>query len=480
MRAGVPPSVKVVLVSTKCNDVLIRPLFPEQVMIHLNHYALGIPHVDPKIRKRTTTQQGPVDVSSSIVPGTNEFNYSERTDGFAFAVFVVRTYRAGEAEAFVKSSRTLPMDLALSCVRPSVANPTRCSIRARRAAAAAAKPSAASAGGAVAPSAQHGGAGGASASGAPVDDDDDDIVVATGVQIKVKDPVALIPIQTPARGVDCNHIQCFDLAVFAKFNSKPSSKFRCPFCQIYLPLNDVWVDPVVQRLLVQVREQDGKTGNTDGTFVPGRGVPFEDVTHVELQADGSWVAVVPGKEKGAGAGAGAGASDGVSAGAGTGAGAGAEAFAPSRDPNPSRKRKRAAAPAPEIVSLLSDSDDEPPPPAPSAAHRARLSLQQNGSGPRAPTYAMTAPQVPRAQPRSSGPLQVQYSSASTGAASNAPRPPPRAIASSRAPALPPVTMAAPAPTQAATATNGHDSMNGDEGPDWADLLAMEDEDWMNL
>lgn len=46
--------------------------------------------------------------------------------------------------------------------------------------------------------------------------DDDDIVVSTTQSVKLLDSLSYTRIALPGRGLSCNHIQCFDLAIFVK------------------------------------------------------------------------------------------------------------------------------------------------------------------------------------------------------------------------------------------------------------------------
>ncbi|XP_037879999.1 uncharacterized protein LOC119631667 [Glossina fuscipes] len=48
-------------------------------------------------------------------------------------------------------------------------------------------------------------------------------------------------IQTPARGVTCKHLQCFDLATYLRANYK-DERWRCPECNEYAPIERLEID----------------------------------------------------------------------------------------------------------------------------------------------------------------------------------------------------------------------------------------------
>ena len=105
---------------------------------------------------------------------------------------------------------------------------------------------------------------------------------------------------------------------------------------------------MVSDVLQCVRDHGAKGGqvNSEGAarFVAGRSVPVDDVASIEVNADGSWKAVVP---------------EVVTAGSHHEGGSSAGANAASATATPSRKRKRPPPAAPPvIVSLLSDSEDD--------------------------------------------------------------------------------------------------------------------------
>jgi len=391
------------LASVQINSPSIRPLFPGDVSLHLNHYDVQVPFLKKEKRSRLNLQQPPVDISNCVLPGLNVFTYAQGVQGYAFAVARVKPHTLQQrlelttARSVDHMLSAFGLHQAVQSVKFAVQKPNKCSARQvllslRKQA----QPGGASAGqtnGSVKPgaggSAGDGGSGGG-AGGA--EEEDDDLIVATGVQIPLKDPVALTPIALPARGGRCNHVQCFDLRMFLTVNSKMSSNFRCPFCQEYLPVTDLLVDPYIQRVLNDVVHGDAKCGTVDGC-TSGRGVAADDVTSIEFDGDASWKAVYPEPQRLA-------------------------SPAPARlrerpeasegDTSRGRKRQRVAPPEPEIVSLLTDSDsdegeDVRPQPG-SMTATARISLAGVG-----------ADRSPASQPRNTGRYELPTGAPTTAA-----------------------------------------------------------------
>lgn len=61
-----------------------------------------------------------------------------------------------------------------------------------------------------------------------------------GHAISLRCPIGKTVIETPVRGRDCNHLQCFDLRNFLHANKNPSSgRWRCGVCQSFLCCEDL-------------------------------------------------------------------------------------------------------------------------------------------------------------------------------------------------------------------------------------------------
>ncbi|OQR92056.1 SUMO ligase [Achlya hypogyna] len=87
--------------------------------------------------------------------------------------------------------------------------------------------------------------------------DDDDDIVATCTMLSVRCPLGLSVIELPARGVHCQHLQCFDLKTFLMFNKSARSRaWKCIVCHKFIALNDLRIDPFLKALLAQVADDE--------------------------------------------------------------------------------------------------------------------------------------------------------------------------------------------------------------------------------
>ncbi|KAL3661378.1 hypothetical protein V7S43_013581 [Phytophthora oleae] len=100
--------------------------------------------------------------------------------------------------------------------------------------------------------------------------EDEDDVVATVTMLSVRCPLGLCVISLPARGLNCKHLQCFDLKTFMLFSKKARSKaWRCTVCHKYIKASDLRIDPYLKNLLAEVEGED-------------------ELEEVEIFPDGSW------------------------------------------------------------------------------------------------------------------------------------------------------------------------------------------------
>ncbi|KAH7707628.1 E3 SUMO-protein ligase pli1 [Aphelenchoides avenae] len=72
---------------------------------------------------------------------------------------------------------------------------------------------------------------------------DPDVVVTDRSKLLLICPISGKRIETAARGVDCTHLHCFDLAAFLKQQSQ-TPFWECPFafCEQTIRLGDIVVD----------------------------------------------------------------------------------------------------------------------------------------------------------------------------------------------------------------------------------------------
>jgi len=100
--------------------------------------------------------------------------------------------------------------------------------------------------------------------------DDEVELLDRDLSVKVLCPYTCVRINVPARGKDCEHLQCFDLHGFLDVTSRTffNKRWQCPSCHHRLFLKTIVVDPLFQRML-----KDNET---------------QDAALVEFQQDGSW------------------------------------------------------------------------------------------------------------------------------------------------------------------------------------------------
>eukprot|EP01010_Urceolus_cornutus_P000944 NODE_1454_length_905_cov_411.649533_g1124_i0.p1 GENE.NODE_1454_length_905_cov_411.649533_g1124_i0~~NODE_1454_length_905_cov_411.649533_g1124_i0.p1 ORF type:complete len:287 (-),score=74.23 NODE_1454_length_905_cov_411.649533_g1124_i0:44-850(-) len=90
------------------------------------------------------------------------------------------------------------------------------------------------------------------------------------VQVSVICPIAQAPIVIPARGVHCSHLQCFDLAAFAKtLRGRQTVSMKCPLCSRQLRLTTIIIDDLMARIVDECAEVHKKVDMLmTGTWQP--------------------------------------------------------------------------------------------------------------------------------------------------------------------------------------------------------------------
>jgi chemotaxis protein histidine kinase CheA len=84
--------------------------------------------------------------------------------------------------------------------------------------------------------------------------------------------VSKTAIQVPVRGKHCQHMQCFDLAVYLKTNEPISGpRWRCAICEDFVAVEDLVVDGYLSKILEEHREEISATRDKvrihrDGTW----------------------------------------------------------------------------------------------------------------------------------------------------------------------------------------------------------------------
>ncbi|KAJ1459133.1 hypothetical protein M885DRAFT_77538 [Pelagophyceae sp. CCMP2097] len=122
---------------------------------------------------------------------------------------------------------------------------------------------------------------------------DDEEVCCSAAAFSLKCPISLAHIRVPARGRDCNHLQCFDLETHLALNVRHQhGRWRCTVCSRNCPPTALVVDAFVMKL---ISDFDALGESPDA---------------VEINSDGSYKAVHTRKNgRGGGGGGGNGSSD---------------------------------------------------------------------------------------------------------------------------------------------------------------------------
>ncbi|XP_024357536.1 E3 SUMO-protein ligase SIZ2 isoform X3 [Physcomitrium patens] len=103
------------------------------------------------------------------------------------------------------------------------------------------------------------------------DDSDSDLeVVAESITVNLRCPMSGSRIKVAGRFKPCLHMGCFDLDTCVELNQR-ARKWQCPICLKNYSIENLIIDPFFNQITnAQVRTMD------------------EDITEVELKADGSW------------------------------------------------------------------------------------------------------------------------------------------------------------------------------------------------
>ncbi|XP_071829293.1 zinc finger MIZ domain-containing protein 1-like isoform X2 [Apostichopus japonicus] len=92
----------------------------------------------------------------------------------------------------------------------------------------------------------------------------EDGVEQTAIKVSLKCPITFKPIQLPARGSDCKHIQCFDLQSYLQLNCERGS-WRCPVCTKTALLEGLEVDQFMWGILTAVQSSEFEEVTIDAT-----------------------------------------------------------------------------------------------------------------------------------------------------------------------------------------------------------------------
>jgi len=84
------------------------------------------------------------------------------------------------------------------------------------------------------------------------------------VTINLADSITMLPINIPARGEVCTHLQCFDLETYFKLNEK-SKRWQCPFCNKRSSF--VMIDTYFQYILDEMKPLRDKIHDIDDKII---------------------------------------------------------------------------------------------------------------------------------------------------------------------------------------------------------------------
>ncbi|XP_024364528.1 E3 SUMO-protein ligase SIZ1 isoform X2 [Physcomitrium patens] len=112
--------------------------------------------------------------------------------------------------------------------------------------------------------------GGGQGLGSDDDGADSDLeIVAESLTVNLRCPMSGSQIKVAGRFKPCPHMGCFDLDTYVEMNQR-TRKWQCPICLKNYSIEHLIIDPFFNRITNALRTLD------------------EDVTEVELKADGSW------------------------------------------------------------------------------------------------------------------------------------------------------------------------------------------------
>lgn len=93
-------------------------------------------------------------------------------------------------------------------------------------------------------------------------------VEVESAKVSLRCPLSTGRLAIPVKGIDCRHLQCFDLAMFLAY-SRQSRQFACPVCNRQTAsLERLWVSPLLTEALRLCPVQDDVEVLSDGSLRP--------------------------------------------------------------------------------------------------------------------------------------------------------------------------------------------------------------------
>lgn len=75
--------------------------------------------------------------------------------------------------------------------------------------------------------------------------------IESNISVSIKDPMTSYLLFTPTRGINCEHLSCFELMGYLEFNRNNYSKVRwkCPICKYILNTNELVIDLYLHKII---------------------------------------------------------------------------------------------------------------------------------------------------------------------------------------------------------------------------------------
>jgi hypothetical protein len=89
------------------------------------------------------------------------------------------------------------------------------------------------------------------------------------IKLTTRDPLSHARITVPARGINCKHLQCFDLSTYLQLN-KNSPKFNCPVCSKPTPYEELVIDSYFDKFLKEITVDEAEVGPDGKWTIPDK------------------------------------------------------------------------------------------------------------------------------------------------------------------------------------------------------------------
>ena len=97
--------------------------------------------------------------------------------------------------------------------------------------------------------------------------------------VSLQDPMTQVWMRLPCRGVDCNHLQCFDYTSYTHINEQKqrhTSEYRCPVCNELRNPSSLFLDPIAYAISSQLlqQQQQKQQQQSNAAVQDGRTITF--------------------------------------------------------------------------------------------------------------------------------------------------------------------------------------------------------------